>query len=333
VSGKIGIGVIGVGTFGALHAQTYRQLDGCELRAVADVDESRLEAVSEALQVHGYDDYRDLLKRSDVDAVSICTTDEFHVEPAIAAVSAGKHVLIEKPLATSPPDCDEIIGAAEDSGVKLMVGHILRFDPRYHAAYSAIKDGKLGDLVHMFSRRNNSMRSAKRLSQHTSVLFFLGIHDIDFMNWCTGARVESVYAEATAKVLEGTPDTVLALLRYAGGTIASLEVSWVLPEAHPRGLDARFDAVGSAGAVYVNGVGDDVSIVHERLEHPPLFYASELFGERVGILRDELNHFVRCVLHDREPIVGGRDGKAAVEVAYAIQQSYESGLRIQLPQG
>jgi predicted dehydrogenase len=164
------------------------------------------------------------------------------------------------------------------------------------------------------------------------VLFFLGIHDIDFMNWCVDARVESVYAQATSKVLKGTPDTVLALLRYANGTIASLEVSWVLPSSHPRGLDARFDAVGSLGAVYVNGVGDDVAIAHERFEYPPLFYTSELFGARGGILRDELDHFAKCVLHDRSPAVGGLDGKRAVEVAYAIQQSYESGVEVQIPQ-
>ena len=332
MSGKLGIGVIGVGTFGALHAQTYRQLGGCELRAVADVNEQRLAAVCETLQVEGYVDYRDLLERVDVDAVSICTTDEFHVEPALAAASAGKHMLIEKPLATTPQGCDQIIRAAQEAGVKLMVGHILRFDPRYYAAHNAIRSGKVGDLVHMFSRRNNSTRSANRLQKHTSVLFFLGIHDIDFMNWCVGARAESVYAQATSKVLRDTPDTVLALLRYANGTIASLEVSWVLPASHPRGLDARFDAVGSEGAVYVNGVGDDVSIVHERLEHPPLFYSSELFGERVGILRDELAHFAKCVLCDREPIVSGRDGKNAVQVAHAIQQSYESGLTIQVAQ-
>jgi predicted dehydrogenase len=327
---KPGVGVIGVGTFGALHAQVYRQMDTCALVAVADVDQERLDNVCATLQVDGYADYQELLQRDDIDAVSICTTDELHVEPALAAVHAGKHVLIEKPLALTPADCDKIIGSAEAAHVKLMVGHILRFDPRYVAAYQEIKSGRVGQLVHLFARRNNSLRSANRLSNHTSVLFFLGIHDLDFMNWCVGCKPETVYAQATSRVLEGTPDTVLAVLRFPGGPIAALEASWVLPESHPRGLDARFDVVGTAGAVYVNGTGDSVAIVRERLEHPPLFYAPELLGERVGILRDEIAHFLKCVIHDHQPIVTGQDAKAAVQVACAIQESYQKASVVQI---
>ena len=328
---KIGIGVIGVGTFGSLHAQVYRQLDICDLKAVADVNQARLDEVCSTLQVQGYTDYRELLQREDIDAVSICTTDEFHLEPALAAASAGKHVLVEKPLALTPQECDKIIQGAREGGVKLMVGHILRFDPRYYAAYNEIRSGRIGELVHLFVRRNNAIRSASRLSMHTTVLFFLGIHDIDFVNWCVGARAESVYAQATSRVLQGTPDTVLALLRFPNGTIASLEASWVLPESHPRGLDARFDAVGTKGAIYVDGGAcEAVAIAHERFEHRPVFYAPELFGEKVGILRDELAHFVKCVRDDREPAVRGEDGKAAVEVAYAIQESYQTGAAVKV---
>jgi UDP-N-acetylglucosamine 3-dehydrogenase len=327
---KLGVGVIGVGTFGSLHAQVYRQLDACELVAVADVNQDRLDEVCASLEVDGYTDYRELLRREDIDAVSICTTDELHVEPALAATGAGKHVLIEKPLALTPADCDQIIGAAEASGVKLMVGHILRFDPRYHTAYQEIRSGKIGQPIHLYARRNNSLRSAGRLAAHTSVLFFLGIHDLDCLNWCLGAVPETVYAQATSVALQGTPDAVHAVLRFPGGTIATLEVSWVLPESHPRGVDARFDVVGTAGAVYVNGTGDTVSIIHERLAHPSLHYAPELLGERVGILRDEIAHFCRCVRADRKPFVGGEDGKAAVQVACAIQESIQTGQAVEV---
>ena len=322
---KLGVGVIGVGTFGSLHAQVYRQLDMCELRAVADLNQARLDEICPALQVDGYTDYRELLKRGDVDAVSICTTVELHVEPALAAASAGKHLFIEKPLALTPQDCDKIIDGARASGVVLMVGQILRFDPRYVTAYREIKANRIGALVHLYARRNNVISNARRLCRHTSVLFFLGIHDIDFMNWCVGALPETVYAQAVSKVLGDTPDTVLALLRFPGGPIASLEVSWVLPESSPATLDARFEAVGTAGAIYVNGGCGNVTIAHERVEQPGVFYAPDLYDERVGILRDELAHFARCVMGDGEPRVSGEDGKAAVRVACAIQESLETG--------
>jgi predicted dehydrogenase len=322
---KLGVGVIGVGSFGMLHAQIYKRLDACALRAVADINPERLAEVASTLEVEGYTDYRELLKRDDIDAVSICTTDEFHVEPAVAAANAGKHILVEKPLALTPQNCDTIIEAASSSGVKLMVGHILRFDPRYVTAYREIRNGKIGELIHLSARRNNPISNAKRLSRHTSVLFFLGIHDLDFVNWCVGTKADRVYAEVSSKKLKDTPDTVLAVLTFPGGTIASLEVSWVLPESFPGGLDARFEAVGTAGAIYVNGGCETVAIARERFERPELFYAPELFGDRVGILRDELVSFIECVIHDREPVVGGKDAKAAVEVACAIQESFETG--------
>jgi predicted dehydrogenase len=330
MNNRLRVGVIGVGTFGSLHAQVYSQAEECELIAIADVDEGRLEQVCDALGVEGHVDYRELLGRDDVDAVSICTTDELHVEPALAAAGAGKHMLIEKPLALTPAVCDTIIEAAGEAGVKLMVGHILRFDPRYYTAHQRIAQGQIGELVHLSARRNNAFGSARRLAVHTSVLFFLGIHDLDFIHWCVGGMPTRVFAQAVSKVLADTPDTVLALLQFADGPIASLEASWVLPESHPRGLDARFDAVGTTGALYVDGSGGSVVVAHERVEQPALWYVPELFGERVGILRDEILHFVRCVIHDQQPVVSGQDGKAAVQVACAIQESYRTGCPIEV---
>jgi predicted dehydrogenase len=327
---KLGMGVIGVGTFGRLHAKVYAELQPCQLRAVADVSPARLEQATEALGVPGYADYRDLLAREDVDAVSICTTDEAHVEPAVAAAEAGKHVLVEKPLALEARACDQIIEASRASGVTLMVGHILRFDPRYVAAYERIQRGAIGELVHVVARRNNPIASAQRLAGHTSVLFFLGIHDIDYLNWCVGARPHTVYAQAVSKRVPQTPDTVLATLRYPGDVVASLEFCWALPESYPGGLDARFDAVGTGGAVYVKGGCDTVTIAHERFEQPELFYAPQLLGDSVGILRDELAHFVKCSMQGAPPIVGGEDGKAAVEVAQAIERSYQTGTIVEL---
>ncbi len=328
---KIGVGVIGVGTFGSLHAQVYGQLGQCELKAVADIDAARAESVASELQVDGYSDYRALLERDDIAAVSICTTDDHHVAPSVAAATAGKHVLVEKPLALTPADCDIIIEASRDAGVLLMVGQILRFDPRYVTAFEEINAGRIGQLVHLFARRNNPVHNARRLQRFTSVLFFLGIHDIDFLNWCVGARAERVYAQAVSRVLHGTPDTVLALLTFPEGVIGALEVSWVLPPSYPGRLDARFEAVGTGGALYLNGGSESVAIAHERFEQPELFYAPTVRGHRVGILRDELAHFLACVRSGDQPVVGGAQAKAAVEVACAIQESVATGQPVDIP--
>jgi UDP-N-acetylglucosamine 3-dehydrogenase len=313
----------------------YSQSDLCTLKAVADISPQRLGEVCSALRVQGYSDYRDLVGRDDIHAVSVCTTDDLHVDVAVAAARAGKHVLVEKPLAMTPEDCERIIQACRESGVILAVGHILRFDPRYLAAYAEIREERIGKLVHLCARRNNLVRNALRLARHTSVLFFLGIHDLDMINWCVGSRPERVYAEATSTKLGDTPDTVLALMRFAGGVLASLELSWILADSHPGRLDARFEAMGTDGLVQVNGGSDNVMIVHapsmpQQVEFPELFYAPEVHGQRVGILRDEVHHFLRCIVEGRTPIVGGQEGKAAVEVACAIQRSLDTGKVVEL---
>ena len=328
---KIRIGVIGAGIFGSLHARVYKELPTSDLVAIAEIQNQRLSKITATLGVAGYTDYHDLLSRDDIDAVSICVPDDLHVEPAIAAAEAGKHLLVEKPLAHTPEDCDKIIAAAKSNDVKLMVGHTLRFDPRYVAAKQNIADGSLGPLVHLYARRNNPILSAKRIAAHSSVLFFLGIHDLDFILWCVGKKPSRVFALQASRVLETTPDSVLALLEFPGGTIASLEVCWVLPDSFPGGLDAFFEVVGAKGSVYVNTSGGTVAIARQGWEQPELAYAPELHGELVGVLRDELAHFVSCVAQDRPPLVSGKDGRAAVAVACAIQRSYETGESVAMP--
>ncbi|HIE03515.1 MAG TPA: Gfo/Idh/MocA family oxidoreductase [Candidatus Latescibacteria bacterium] len=324
------VGVIGVGNFGTLHASVLSRLAGCELVALADVDEGRLSQACRWFGTEGYTDFKDLIRRDDIDAVSVCTPDGKHVAPAVEAASAGKHIFVEKPLALSTEDCDRIIGAAREAGVKLMVGHILRFDPRYYAAYKAINEGRIGRLVHLYARRNNRITSGLRLASETTVLFFLGIHDIDFLNICAGSKVRKVYALANRKVLPQGPDSVLALLEYEGGAVASLEVSWVLPEASPGSLDAHFHAVGERGAIYLEGGSRDLTLTTDRTERPDTVYAPEVQGETVGVLKQELSRFLRCISEEVDPPVTGEDGRRAVEVACAICTSYSEGREVEL---
>ena len=166
-------GVIGVGTFGSLHARVYAELESTDLVAVADIQSERIEHFASQYGARGYADYNELLEKEDLDIVSVCTSDELHLKPALAAAAAGKHILVEKPLSLNVSDCDTMIRAAEDAGVKLMVGQILRFDPRYYAARQAIAEGQIGDPVHLFARRNNLRKSAIRLGKHTSVLLLI----------------------------------------------------------------------------------------------------------------------------------------------------------------
>jgi len=324
---KLRAGVIGIGTFGSLHAKVYTELEFTELVAVADIQADRVQQFVSGYRVEGYTDYNELLEKENLDIVSICTSDELHLKPVLAAARAGVNILVEKPMAVNVSDCDTMIQATEDAKVKFMVGQILRFDPRYYAAWQAIANGKIGSPVHFFARRNNLLRSATHLGKHTSVLFFLGIHDIDFICWCAGSKVQRVYAESVTRVLKdmNTADTYLALIKFQNGAIASLEVSWILPMSFSGRLDARFEAMGTDGVIFVDGSGQSVEIYSkDESGCPDVMYAPEIYGKYTGILRNEIMHFVECVQKDKTPVVTGYDGKAAVEVACAIAESVEN---------
>lgn len=326
MSDKLRVGVIGVGTFGSMHARVYSELGYCELVAVSDLRAEKLDEAKKLYKCNVYADYNDMIKKENLDLVSICTSDELHVEPALCAIRSGVNILVEKPLALNVSDCDIIINEAEKYNVKLTVGHILRFDPRYYTAHQSIVNGQIGVPVHLYARRSNLKSSADRLAKHTSVAFFLGIHDIDFINWCINSEIERVYAESVSRVLKdiGTADTCMALIKYKDGTIASLEFSWILPSSFFKRLDAQFEAVGTEGAIFVDGSGSLVEIYGKQANPvPDVMYAPEINGKLVGILKDEISHFVDCVRYDKTPAVTGYDGKMAVEVACAIMESLE----------
>ena len=126
-------------------------------------------------------------------------------------------------------------------------------------------------------------------------------------------------------------DSVLALIRFDNGAIASLETTWVLPRSFPSKLDARFEAVGTKGAIYVDVYAQGLKIHTESgAEFPHTAYAPEFEGKLIGVLRDEILHFLECVREDKEPLVPGPEARGAVEVAGAIAQSLERSAIVNL---
>jgi predicted dehydrogenase len=330
MANQLGVAVIGVGRIGEPYARIVAQLPNARLVAVCDAAPETATRLSDALGVPGYTDARAMLAvEPAIDAVCVCTSDPAHREPCLAAAERGKHILVEKPLALSLEDGEAIIQAARSSGVKLMVGHILRFDPRYAGARQAVADGRIGEPIHAFVRRNNVVSSGRRLQGRTSVLFFLGIHDTDFLLWCLGAPPKRVYAAASRRLLAdlGVDDSVFMTMQFEGGVTACLEAAWNLPDSSIATLDARLEIVGTAGAVYVDIHGQGLTIVEGgRAHRPDTMYGPVVHGQTTGILKEEIAHFVACVLDDREPLISGEQGLDAVRVILAAHRSLESGV-------
>lgn len=324
----IGAAVIGLGMMGERHARVWQELHSTRLVSVYDIVDERAAEVAADLGCAAAGSLEETINAEGVGIVSVCTNDEAHREACVAAAEAGRHVLVEKPLATTLEDCDAIIDACRDNGVKLMTGHICRFDPRYVKCRDAVEAGEVGDIVQVFARRNNITASGLRIGPRTSVAFFLGVHDIDLIHWITGERITRVCAESSSKLLADIPadDSIMTVFRLEGGGVGALETCWVIPEGSPNSLDARLEVVGTTGrvAACVGCEGFEQASI-ERARRPDIVYWTEMHGTAQGGLRRQLEHFAECVIEDRDPAVSPEDARYAVEVAVAIHESLDGG--------
>jgi UDP-N-acetylglucosamine 3-dehydrogenase len=322
----LGVGIIGVGFMGQLYAQAMRKVHGARLVAVADASRETALRVAKEYGVDACLTSADLARRKDVDCVIIATNDEAHVEPVAAAASAGKHILLEKPIATTLPDADKIARLCAKAKVKLMIGFVLRFDPRYARVKQAVAAGEIGELESVFCRRTNLVTSQERLKGRVSVLSFLGVHDFDIMRWVAGSEVKRVHTEAVWNVHKKSgydvEDTTWTLLRFDNGVIGSLETGWIVPTTFPTKADFKLEVTGTQGMIQY-----DMTKQELMFTKPDGHYA-ERFNP---MLQYELEHFLDCVRNDKGPLVTGADGRAALEISLAAQRSAKEERIIALP--
>jgi UDP-N-acetylglucosamine 3-dehydrogenase len=192
-------GVIGLGWFGEKHLEALVGNPGVAIYSLCTRTPERLAQVAERFRPEKtYTDYREMLKDPALDSVSITTMWDQHRDPAIAALETGKHVFLEKPMASSVEDCQAIVNAAAASSAKFMVGHICRFNPRYAAAKQAVDEGKLGRIVALYARRNLPAWVGSQVLDKIGPIIGDGVHDTDLMLWFTGARIVSAYGQTVA---------------------------------------------------------------------------------------------------------------------------------------
>jgi len=313
------VGVIGIGNMGWHHARVLSLLRDAELVGVADPDAQRSQLATEQFNCLWFPDYRDLL--NDVEAVCIAVPTLLHHSVGLTCLHAGRHVLMEKPIAASEDEASELIFAAKQAERLLQVGHIERFNPAFRELLKVVDS----EEVLVLEARRHSPHADR--ANDVSVVLDLMIHDIDLVLELARAPVGRL-AAAGGRASGGPIDYVTATLTFTNGVVASLSASKV-SHRKLRGLSAHC----RASLVETDFLNHTLH-VHRRAhqwysaDHGELLYRNDGFVEEVSTtsiepLYAELEHFLQCVRGRETPAVDGLQASKALVLADLIEQAVE----------
>ena len=280
---------------GQHHARIYSELD-CELVGVADKNFEQAKKIGERYGTSYYKDYEELLDK--VDAVSIVIPTSMHKKVATDFIKRKVHCLVEKPIASTIEEAKEMIKEAERNGVKLMVGHVERFNPAVTKLKELVEKGTLGKLILISTRRVGPFVSRIR---DVGIIIDSATHDIDIARYLVGKDPINVFAKS-GRVKSEKEDHAIVVLDF-GDVAASIEVNWFTPHK-VRSLVAT----GTEGIAYLDYIKQELD-VHSGGEK----IAQKI--DRVEPLKLELAHFLRCINKNEKPLVDGREGLKILEIA------------------
>lgn len=343
--GKVNVGLIGSQFVSSLHHEALVRVPQAEVMAVASPTEAHVRGFAEQRGIsHWFTDYRKLLEVDELDVVSLGLPNDLHCEVTQAAAAAGKHVIVEKPLAPSLAECDAMIAACRQAGVKLMYAEELCFAPKYVRLKQLAEEGALGDVFLVKqSEKHDGPHAAWFWDVQRSgggVMLDMGCHGIEFARWILGKpRITSVYCDLKLNMHADKTrgdDTSIVIVDFEGGATAYIEESW----AKLGGMDDRAEIHGTEGVAYADLLQGNSIQTYSR---PGYGYAVEKAGDTKGWsftmydeawnygFPQEFQHFIDCVEHDLEPTETGEDGRIVMEALFAAYASAGEGRRIALP--
>ncbi|MGC9469394.1 MAG: Gfo/Idh/MocA family protein [Anaerolineae bacterium] len=335
MSGELRAAVIGVGSMGRNHARVYDEISQTRLVGVADAVFQTAEAVGDKYGVPAYTDYRDLLEREHPDLLTVAVPTQHHLEVTVAALEAGSHVLVEKPIAATVEEGRAIIRKAQSLQRKLMVGHIVRFSPVIQSLKEHLDGGELGRIFQIVCRRIGPFPARVR---DAGVVVDLSPHDLDLMRFITGAEPIRIYAETEQQIHTAHEDLVTGLLRFDNGITGMLEINWLTPEKV-----REVTVLGEQGMFRANDLTQDLFFFENAAADSLTWgHLSMLKGvsegrmvrypiRRYEPLRAELEAFADAVRDDQPVPVSGEDGLRALELALALVESGRTHRQVETP--
>lgn len=338
----IEVGVIGTGWCGGIRAVAAAGSAMVSKLHLAEIDESRLAEVAEMTGAdRATTDWKEIIADPAVAAVMVSATPEtLHYPMAKAALEAGKHVLLEKPMALTLEEADELVEIAESSDLKFTIGYSQRFNPKQAMVKRSLEDGTLGDPVAVLVSRHITRSLGSKIGSRTklSPAAMEATHDIDFALWAleprTPQRVYSQVAFGAREAEHGVPDHQIIVITMDDGVTVTIGAGWSLPPGYPNYSSTWIEFLGTDGALIMDATHKD--IVLHTMQDGTQFPLSTMPGEYVdhvyaGPMERETLHFLEAVYRDGEVMVKPRLARRAMEVYIAADLSVEKQQAIDLP--
>jgi UDP-N-acetylglucosamine 3-dehydrogenase len=321
----LAIGIVGLGRMGTYHLETWEHVEGAQVVAVAEPNADLAHERIGRRPIAHFEHHRELVTRSDVDAICITAPSAQHANIALDAIAAGKHVLVEKPIATTLEDGLRMAAAARGAGVKLMVGHVERFNPAVGKLAALIAEGRIGRVFRAHATRVGPM--PLRI-QDAGVAIDLATHDLDIMQFVLGRDISRVYAEGAQLSHPTQEDMIACLLRFGDdGPFGLLDVNWLTPEKR-----REISVIGEDGMLTASYLTQDVWFTESPTKQTSWDELARIRGDaegaalrfalrRVEPLKAELEAFAACVRDDTAEPISAYDGCRALIAALAVRDS------------
>jgi predicted dehydrogenase len=339
---SVNVGLIGAGVWGEIHGKAYKMSNVANFVAVCDLIPEKAKAFAEKYGAKRvYVDYQEMLKDSEIQAIAVATPDFAHKEPVLAAAAAGKHVLVEKPMATSLADAVEMVEAARKAGVILMPDFHNRWNPSFISALESIEDGELGNPKYIYIRHSNTKYVPFKMlnwSKKSNVLWFLGAHSCDLVRFIMRSDVVKAYTVSRKGILKDygidIPDFFVTILEFENGGVASIENAWILPDVLQSIGEFRAEILCEYGTHIVDFNTSNACVTFAEKNGRGLardLYAENIvYGKLKGFVFDSILHFLECVESGKEPIVSPMDGVENTRILEAMSKSLDTGNPVEI---
>lgn len=317
------VAIIGAGGMGNRHASVYPGIRSAKVAAIVDAIPEAAEKLAKTANAPAYTDFDAMLAEVKPDVIDICLPTPLHKEFVLRAAEAGKHTIVEKPMAASLADCREMIEATKKAGVTFMVAHVLRYFAEFAAGKARVEAGAVGNPAAVRTTRvgGHPGRWFADPSQSGGVILDLIIHDFDWLRWTFG-EAERVYAKGLVDSGIENTDYALVTIRFKSGVIAHVEGSW----SHPGPFTVKYEIAGDGGLLdHNNQTSATLKIFkkHEPGEKPIPVATESPVNENP--YQNMLAHFIDCVETGKKPDITGEDGMRAVEISLAALESIRTG--------